>query len=246
MRHDESMVRADPSASPAAAVAVAAPESKGQPARILAFLLVPVILGGILFVSAGDWHLPAMWLYLGLWCIFGVLFRLTIDRELQRERLSRGTKGEGQYFRALLGPFALAHLVVAGLDVGRFHWSDVPLLVQIGGFVGFALGLALVWWSLYVNRFFAPAILVQQEKGHQVISTGPYGIVRHPGYLGMAVVIAGSGLALGSYWSLVPGLGYVALLVLRTAREDRVLREQLPGYAEYAGRVRFRLLPGVW
>jgi protein-S-isoprenylcysteine O-methyltransferase Ste14 len=205
------------------------------------------LLAGVLFGSAGDWRLPAFWAYLALWGGLVVLCLFTLDRGLQRERLGTGTKGEGQYFRALLAPFGLGHWVVAGLDVGRFHWSgQVPLPVQVGGFVGFALSMAWVWWAMYVNRFFTPAILVQEEKGHRVVTTGPYRFVRHPGYLGMAVGFTCSGLALGSYWSLLPVAGYVLLLVFRTTREDRVLHEKLPGYVLYAGRVRSRLLPGVW
>jgi protein-S-isoprenylcysteine O-methyltransferase Ste14 len=216
---------------------------------LIAFRLLVLIgiLAGVLLASAGDWRLPAVWVYLGLWCGFGVLFVLTMDRRLQSERLSVGTKGEGQYFRVLLAPFGLAHYVVAGLDMGRFHWSGaVPIAVQVAGFVGFALGMAWVWWAMYVNRFFTPAILVQEEKGHRVVSSGPYRFVRHPGYLGIAVALIGSGPALGSYWSLLPVSGYVGLLVWRTAQEDRILHERFSGYAEYAGRVRFRLVPGVW
>jgi protein-S-isoprenylcysteine O-methyltransferase Ste14 len=215
----------------------------------LAFRILVAIglLAGILFISAWDWDLAAFWAYLGVWCCFGILFLLTIDQRLQRERLGAGTKGEGQYFRALLAPFAFGHLVVAGLDVGRFHWSgQMPLAVQVAGFVGLALGIAWVWWAMNVNRFFAPAIVVQEDKGHRVVSSGPYRVVRHPGYLGMAVGFTGSGLALGSYWSLLPVAGYVFLLILRTAREDRVLLNKLPGYVEYARRVRFRLVPGIW
>ena len=117
--------------------------------------------------------------------------------------------------------------------------------MQVAGFVGLALAMACIWWAIYVNRFFTPAILVQQD-GQQVISTGPYQFVRHPGYAGMALAIIWSGLALGSYWSLLPAAGYVALLILRTAHEDRILCEKLPGYQAYAERVRFRLIPGVW
>jgi protein-S-isoprenylcysteine O-methyltransferase Ste14 len=212
--------------------------------RLAIFLAV---LAGALFASAGTWHLYAFWAYLGLCCCFAVLFLLTVDPALQRERLSRGSKGEGRWFRILLGPFMLGHLIVAGLDVGRFGWSGhVPMAVRVIGFVGFGMAMAWVWRAMHVNRFFAPAILIQQDKGHRVISDGPYRIVRHPGYAGMAAAFIFSGLALGSYWSLLPIAGYVALLVVRTAREDRVLHDKLPGYVEYAGRVRFRLLPGVW
>ena len=209
-------------------------------------LIALALLAGLLIVAAGSWQIPAFWAYLAVCFCFAVLILLTVDRGLLRERLSSGTKGPGRYFRDLLAPFALAHLVVAGLDVGRFRWSGhIPLPVQVAGFVGLALAMACIWWAIYVNRFFTPAILVQQD-GQQIISTGPYQFVRHPGYSGMALAIIWSGLALGSYWSLLPAAGYVALLIIRTAHEDRILREKLPGYPVYAERVRFRLIPGVW
>jgi protein-S-isoprenylcysteine O-methyltransferase Ste14 len=215
-------------------------------ALAIRLLIALALLAGLLFAAAGGWQIPAFWTYLALCFGFAVLVRLTVDRQLLHERLSSGTKGPGRYFRAVLAPFAVAHLVIAGLDVGRFRWSDqVPLPVQIGGFVGLALAMAGIWWAICVNRFFTPAILVQQE-GQLVISTGPYQFVRHPGYSGMSLAIICSGLALSSYWSLLPAAGYVGLLILRTAQEDRILREKLPGYQPYAERVRFRLIPGVW
>jgi protein-S-isoprenylcysteine O-methyltransferase Ste14 len=212
--------------------------------RLVAFL---GILAALLFLCAGEWRLPWFWAYFGIWGGGGLLFLATADRRLQEERLGRGSKGEGQYFRLLLAPFGLAHFVVAGLDVGRFHWSgEVPVAVQVLGCAGFALGFLFVWWSMVVNRFFVPAIRVGEDEGHHVVTTGPYALVRHPGYLGMAVAFLCSGLALGSFWSVLPVVGYVLLLVWRTAREDTVLQAKLPGYTEYARRVRYRLVPGVW
>jgi protein-S-isoprenylcysteine O-methyltransferase Ste14 len=215
-------------------------------ALAIRLLIALALLAGLLFAAAGGWQIPAFWTYLALCFGFAVLVRLTVDRQLLHERLSSGTKGPGRFFRALLARFAIAHLIVAGLDVGRFRWSGhLPLAVQVGGFVGLGLAMACIWWAIYVNRFFTPAILVQQQ-GQLVISAGPYQFVRHPGYSGMTLAIICSGLALGSYWSLLSAAGYVSLLILRTAQEDRILREKLPGYSAYAGRVRFRLISGIW
>lgn len=149
--------------------------------------------------------------------------------------------------RLVLAPFLIGALVVAGLDVGRFHWSDtVPLAVQLAALTGFGLGLAWGYWCMMVNRFFAPAIRIQTERGHYVITTGPYRFVRHPGYLGMIVTALCSGPALGSWWSMLPAAGYVVVILGRTVREDRFLHRELAGYAEYAAKVRYRLVPGAW
>jgi protein-S-isoprenylcysteine O-methyltransferase Ste14 len=211
--------------------------------RVLALFL---LLGGLLFGPAGRLDLPFFWAYLAVVAAVLVGFRLTVDPRLQRERMGPGSPGPGRYFRLALAPFGLGLYLVAGLDAGRFHGSEgMPLAVQVAGLIAFAAAMGWVVWAMAVNRFFAPAIRLQEGE-HYIVSAGPYGYVRHPGYLGMVVGFFASALALGSWWALLPVLGYAVLIVWRTAAEDRFLHKQLPGYGEYAGRVRYRLLPKVW
>ena len=108
------------------------------------------------------------------------------------------------------------------------------------------LGYAIAVWAMASNRFYGRYVRIQTERGHTVVKSGPYGYVRHPGYAGVSTFMLASALALESVWALIPALVLVAVLVVRTALEDRTLRAELPGYEEYASETRFRLLPGVW
>jgi protein-S-isoprenylcysteine O-methyltransferase Ste14 len=107
-------------------------------------------------------------------------------------------------------------------------------------------GMGIGAWAQAVNKFFEPGVRIQADRGHQVIDTGPYAVVRHPGYVSACLFFVGIALSLGSLWALIPALLSCLLLVLRTIWEDRTLRDELPGYGEYARRVRYRLAPGVW
>jgi protein-S-isoprenylcysteine O-methyltransferase Ste14 len=97
-----------------------------------------------------------------------------------------------------------------------------------------------------VNRFFSAVVRIQRDREHTVVTSGPYRLIRHPGYAGALITSLAIPLLLGSLWALIPAALVVCLLILRTALEDRTLQEKLDGYREYAGRVRYRLLPGVW
>ena len=108
------------------------------------------------------------------------------------------------------------------------------------------MGSLLSSWAKAVNRFYGRFVRIQKERGHVIIADGPYGTVRHPGYLGQILFSLASAVALGSLWALVPGGLFALLLVVRTALEDRMLREELAGYEGYAGRVRWRVVPYVW
>jgi len=136
--------------------------------------------------------------------------------------------------------------VVAGLDV-RLGWtSRLPLAVHIAGLVASILGYAIFLWAMGANAFFVEGVRIQEERGHTVATGGPYRLVRHPGYVGAILGIAGGPFLLGSRWALVPAGLSLAGYVIRTALEDRTLQDELPGYVEYAQRTRYRLLPGVW
>jgi protein-S-isoprenylcysteine O-methyltransferase Ste14 len=212
--------------------------------RVLIFLGMVI---AVLFGSAGRWDLPFFWAFLGVVVVFLLFFRLLTDPGLQQERVGPGSgRSRSRAFRLALAPFVLGLLVVAGLDAGRFHWSAVPLGVQVAGLVGVAAALSLMLWAMAVNRFFSPAIYIQSERGHHVITGGPYRFIRHPGYLAMALIFGCGALALGSWWALLPVAGYALLILNRAAREDRFLQAELPGYADYAKRVHYRVLPGIW
>jgi protein-S-isoprenylcysteine O-methyltransferase Ste14 len=114
------------------------------------------------------------------------------------------------------------------------------------GYLLLTIGMSITIWAQAVNRFFEPGVRIQTERGHHVVDKGPYALIRHPGYVAACLLFAGTALALGSWWALVPVAGAVLLLLLRTAWEDRTLKVELPGYADYAQRVRFRWLPGLW
>jgi protein-S-isoprenylcysteine O-methyltransferase Ste14 len=136
--------------------------------------------------------------------------------------------------------------ILAALDDGRFHWFPVPWWVCVLGYTLLIAGLAGMTRAQAVNKFFEASVRIQTDRGHTVIDTGPYAVVRHPGYAAGYLLFVGMPLALGSVWALVPVFLLCPLLVLRTVWEDRMLREGLAGYQEYAQRVRYRLVPGVW
>ena len=158
--------------------------------------------------------------------------------------------GEGEQDRVTvraLNVLMFAQLLLAGLDVGRLHWSPtVPFPLQILGLIGFAMGLGLTTWAMLVNRFFSSAVRLQPDRGQHVVTAGPYRVVRHPGYSGALLLLLSICLALGSWTAIVSILLIVPFLIRRTLIEERMLASALPGYADYMRRVRSRIVPGVW
>jgi protein-S-isoprenylcysteine O-methyltransferase Ste14 len=145
---------------------------------------------------------------------------------------------------ALYGP--LVSWLIAGLDF-RWNWTPhVPTPLRWIALAVVLLGAVLANWALVVNRFFAAVVRIQYDRGHQVVTDGPYRFIRHPGYAGGLYVWLSLPLMLGTLWAYVPALLTACALVVRTALEDRTLIEELSGYSEYAQRTRYRLLPGVW
>jgi protein-S-isoprenylcysteine O-methyltransferase Ste14 len=206
--------------------------------------LTAVFMGGLLLLAAGRTDLPVYWAYVAVNALLAAIGFAGIDPGLIRERRR---PGRGAALAQVLKLLLTAHLVVAALDAGRFHWSDsVPTGLQWTGLAGFAVGWALPVWSMIVNRFFSTVVRLQADRGHHVVTTGPYRLVRHPGYAGMILGSACSGLALDSWISMLPCAVFVAWVLRRARLEDRFLLEHLDGYAAYAETVRWRLLPGVW
>lgn len=209
----------------------------------------------LLFGAAGTLRWTAAWAFLGLFYAGIVLIMLMLARhdpallaERMKSPLQRG-RGQPRWDQILMSVFIVLWalwLPLIGVDAMRLHWSSVPVSLQWVG----AAGVVLCMWIWYLvfreNTFLVPVVRIQAERGHQVISTGPYRIVRHPMYAGALVFFLAVPLMLGSWWGLAWGLLMAALLTVRTALEDRELRHGLDGYAAYAERVRARLIPGVW
>jgi protein-S-isoprenylcysteine O-methyltransferase Ste14 len=210
-----------------------------------------VLLALALLLPAGDLRWAKGWLFLLVFLVVMAvaivyLWRTNPDIFVARRKIYPGTKGWDKALVALLLLSFLAIFPVAGFDAGRFHWSRVPLWVVVGGYVLWCVGFFISIWVYRVNKFAEPTVRIQTERGHTVIDTGPYAVVRHPLYSGALLMCAGIPLALGSFGALVPTALGALVLVVRTVLEDRTLQEELPGYQEYTRRVRYRLIPGVW
>jgi len=215
--------------------------------RLARWLLFAVVLVAFGLGVAGRADLPMLNAFIATCAALMLVGFLIMDPDLARERLRRGQTGEDPVRLAGIRVLFLVLFVFALLDIGRLHWSDrVPPALQAAALGLFALAFAWELWAVSVNRFFVPVIRLQTDRGHRVISAGPYALVRHPGYAAMTLMAPAAALALGSWWALAPALVLSGLLLARAAHEDRFLHGNLEGYADYAARVRFRLLPGVW
>lgn len=211
------------------------------------FTLIPA---ACLFIAAWQLDWAMAWVYLGVMVAnYGLVSLILIltNPELVMERT--GTGGKRDLDRVLAGVMALygpaLTCVVAGLDV-RLGWSEISPALQIAALVVLVLGSLLTVWAMLANRFFYGVLRIAPDQGHTVATGGPYRYVRHPGYVGAILFDLAAPLVLGSWWALIPAVLTVCAIAVRTAMEDRALQEGLDGYAEYAQRTRYRLLPGVW
>lgn len=221
-------------------------------ARPLALLLIGAAFGAILLLLGGSWGWVEAWLFSG--CITAYLLATAIwvavrQPGLGAERVRAVLRPGSLHEKVILVWVLLAFVllaVVAGLDGGRFRWSRPSAWIEVAGFALLGGYFALNVWVMVSNPFLSAVARVQQDRGQFVVSTGPYRLVRHPMYVGVCLLAVAAPLALGALWALVPGALLVLTFVYRTWQEDRLLRAGLEGYAEYAGRVRYRLVPGVW
>src|SRR5215510_1089163 len=201
----------------------------------------------VLFAAAGTVAIGGFWAYLAILAAVMIVSFAALDPDLLRERMRPGGKKPPLALR-IFSLVLFVHWIVAGLDRGRFHWSDdVPGWLQGVGLVTVAAGYALALWAMRVNRFFSSVIRIQTDRGQHVVTTGPYAFVRHPGYTAGILIIVASGPALGSWLATALVVIFsVPFLLYRTVTEDRILQVELAGYSDYAAGVRWRLLPGIW
>ncbi|WP_426408045.1 methyltransferase family protein [Bradyrhizobium ganzhouense] len=211
-----------------------------------------VAMGGLLFASAGTLHWPSAWLFLVTSALLGPLcgwWLYRLDPALLAERLrpviQREQPPADKAFIIAFIVAILAWLIAIGLD-RRSHASNVPLALQALGFLLYLACTLFTMWVFRENSFAAPVVKLQTERAQRVISSGPYAHVRHPMYSGMILFFAGVPLLLGAWWGLAMAPVLLVLLAVRIRIEERTLRAGLPGYSDYAARVRYRLLPGVW
>ena len=178
----------------------------------------------------------------------GLLYtRWRVDPTLFKERFKPAGPTQDPAAMAAIRLTAFASVCLLVADRHWLHWSHtVPAAAAWFGLLLFALAGALTVRSVETNRFFSSAVRIQTDRGHQLVTTGPYACVRHPGYVGMIVMVPAVMLAGGSWIATTTALVYSALIVRRAAMEDRFLQRNLDGYRDYAARVRYRLFPGVW
>jgi protein-S-isoprenylcysteine O-methyltransferase Ste14 len=227
------------------------PEPMSRRKAISYAIGLPLALLALVFLPVGrlDWR-PGWVFIVFLLVVYGIaiLIMQRVNPAIfrARSRFQAGTKRWDLILVSLICLGMIAEIPVGTLDSGRMKWSVMPTSVVILGYILLAVGIALGTWAQAVNRFFEPGVRLQRERGQHVISNGPYAYVRHPGYVSAIVIFAGLALALGSWWALIPAALASGVLILRTSWEDALLQAELEGYADYAGHVRFRLLPGVW
>ena len=238
---------------------VSKPESQkavqtGSPRQWIALVLVYLLIPLVLLLCGGDPGWWQAWVYSLLIVAAGIGGRILAERRhpgLMAERQNIENFQSAKAWDRVLAPLmalsvSFPLVVVAGLD-HRYGWSPVfPLWLIVLGFILISLGYAFAAWALVENRFFSSTVRIQTDRGHVVCDSGPYRIVRHPGYAGNIPPLLGIVLALGSVWTLVPAVVALIIAVIRTALEDRTLQKELPGYRDYARRVRYRLIPGIY
>ena len=219
--------------------------------RLVAALLLSPLL---LFVSGGDLGWWQAWLFSVLFLAAGVGGRMWAERRhpgLMAERQNLEKVQSAKAWDKVLAPLmglsvSFPLVIVAGLD-HRFGWSPLYPSWLIGlGFLLILLGYAFAVWAFIENRFFTSVVRIQVDRGHVVCDSGPYRIVRHPGYAGNIVALSGVVLALNSTWTLIPAGVALVIALIRTMLEDQTLQNELPGYRNYVRRVRYRLVPGIY
>jgi len=213
-----------------------------------------LIMLSILFLTAGTIRWWEAWAYVAMSIVVLLSSRLVLilkNPELAVERTQAQKRENVQDWdrylmplTALVGP--LVSWIIAGLD-HRFGWSiELPDWIQIVALIVIFLGSQLGSWAMIVNRFFSSHVRIQTDRGHTVIKEGPYRIVRHPGYAGGLLAWLAAPIFFSSWWVIIPTILVMVGNIIRTAKEDKMLQEELPGYSAYAREVKYRLIPGIW
>lgn len=211
-----------------------------------------VAMGALLFVPAGTLRWPAAWAFLATFAVIGIAggwWLARTDPALLAERMRPMMRTEqpaaDKKFIVVFGATALIWLMAIGLDT-RWDAAGLPIALQALGFAMMVCSSVFIMWVMHENSFASAVVTLQTERGHRVVSTGPYALVRHPMYSGTVLLLIGASLLLGSWWGVTISPLFAVLFAVRAGIEERALIAGLPGYADYAARVRYRLAPGLW
>jgi|SRR5579862_9221874 len=219
--------------------------------RITGIIFNTFFFGVLVFVPAGNIHWPRAWIFLGVVLVSTAVTMFVLPEEILNERYKPPVQ-RGQPLFDKIGIFVFVGSFVAAVcfipfDVLRLHLLGRPnLIVSIFGLALFAAGWALITAAMYANAFAAPVVRHQEERGQHVIDSGPYRFVRHPMYAAVIPLLVGMSLWLGSYAGVIVAIVPTILIGIRAMLEEKFLRRELPGYAEYITRTRFRMIPYVW
>ena len=221
--------------------------------RLVASLLYVLVFPALLLLLSGDWQWLEGWIFSAWYtalCVGTIVYLYRRDPALLAERFRKPGTGDQKGWDALVVVAIVvgfvAWIVVMPLDARRFHWSHLPRWLEPAGGAALLASAFLFFRSYADNTFLSPLVRIQEDRKQQVVSTGVYGFVRHPMYLGAALLFTGTPLLLGSAWGLAIGGAMILLLAGRTVGEERMLTRELAGYDEYKHRVRYRLVPYVW
>lgn len=209
-----------------------------------------IVFTSILFFSAGRINYIQAWIFLSVNILSTLMnyFYIHKNSELINERSKPG-EGIKSWDKLLLGLSALNYIltiVIAGFDSGRYQWTQFNLIVSISGVIIIIIGQILFLTARSQNNFFSSVVRIQKERGHIVCDIGLYKIIRHPGYLGMIISLIALPFITTSFWSIIPTIIAILLLLMRTSLEDKFLIKELNGYIEYAKKTRYKLIPFVW
>lgn len=221
-------------------------------ATIIIRTIITTLFGiAAIFIPAGTLKWTEAWLFIILYAVAvtaAIFWMKKKAPDLLKERMKKkkDVKSWDKIFMALYSTILIIALILPGLDAVRFQWSNVPLIAKILAFIGYIPGFGIAFWAMRENAFLSDVVRIQEDRGHTVCTTGPYKYVRHPMYVGVILIMICFPLSLGSLYTLIPAVIIVILFFIRTALEDKTLQEELPGYKEYAQKVRYRLIPGLW
>lgn len=221
---------------------------------VIGFLLYLFLVPALLFIAAGTMDWPMAWVYTVLLLAATLGSRLIVlkrNPETLRERArftsSEGTKNWDRVLVMIVGLFGpMVTMTVAGLDHRWGRSATVPAAGQYLAALMIVGGYGLAVWAMVENPYFSAVARIQQDRGQEVVTTGPYRIVRHPSYAGAVLASLALPIMLEAFWSLIPTMIMAVAVIVRAALEDRMLLEELDGYQGYAERTRYRLMPGVW